>query len=68
MMTNRDEIKEYIKQMRYDNKWNVEIKVHGEPWPDYESHESIEKPVNKTFNREYREKYSDINYPKKVLL
>lgn len=68
MMTNRDEIKEYIKQMRYDNKWNVEIKVHGEPWPNYESHEYIEKPVNKTFNREYRDKYSDLNYPKKILL
>lgn len=65
MMTNRDEIKDYIKQMRYDNKWNVEIKVHGKTWPDYESHEYVQKPVNKKFNRDNISKYQELNHPKK---
>lgn len=68
MMTNRDEIKEYIKQMRYDNEWNVEIKVHGAPWPNYECHENIEKPVNKLFNRENISTYSTINDSERILL
>jgi hypothetical protein len=68
MMTNRDEIKEYIKQIRYDNQWNVEIKIHGEPWPDYEPDEYIEKPVNKSFNRDDISKYCNVNYPKKLIL
>jgi hypothetical protein len=68
MMTNRDEIKEYIKQMRYDNKWNVEIKVHGETWPDYESHEYIKKPINKKFKRDKIYEYRELNRPKKLIL
>lgn len=44
MMTNKDEIKQFIKNMRYDNDWNKPIKINGYTWPNIPLTQEIEKP------------------------
>lgn len=44
MMTNKDEIKKFIKDMRYDNDWNKTIRINGRVWPNYDVDDDIKKP------------------------
>lgn len=48
MMTNKDEIKQYIKNMRYENNWDKPIKLNGRIVPTSPTQE-IEIPKNQHY-------------------
>jgi hypothetical protein len=60
MMTNKDEIKKFIKDMRYDNDWNKTIKVNGKIWPNYNIDDDIQKPTTHRYTYENYEKYQSL--------
>lgn len=61
MMTNKDEIKRFIKEMRYENDWNKNIKVNGIPWPNISHTKEVDKPKYHRYTVKDYEKYQSLD-------
>lgn len=61
MMVNKDEIKKFIKDKRYENDWNKPIKVNGKIWPNITHTFDIEKPKTHEYTIRGYEKSKSLN-------
>lgn len=60
ILTNEDMVKQYIKDARYDNNWNIPIKVNGKLWPDHDPWKTIPRPTSHHYSMGDLVDYDDL--------